>query len=213
MRPHMSVFAGRHLMRSSRHLEPDFVLLVGCGSLSACVRACVRAYCLLRSDAPVSDPRINGCWRLRFTSKSKFDISNPLGSRVDGTKPGLEGLFGSSAATEASSSPIQRAVTSSSYKQDSGVRCALRLALHAALSPPLVGHRTRSLSTGYSMGWPPADRRACVGRTRCMRMFGGVGVLSGGWAGGQGSPPQHGQGAGGRTAQRGSDPGGPMDLD
>jgi hypothetical protein len=74
------------------------------------------------SDAPVSDPRINGCWRLRFTSKSKFDISNPLGSRVDGTKPGLEGLFGSSAATEASSSPIQRAVTSSSYKQDSGVR-------------------------------------------------------------------------------------------
>ncbi|KAJ1455372.1 hypothetical protein M885DRAFT_520282 [Pelagophyceae sp. CCMP2097] len=55
-----------------------------------------------------------GDWLLLHTSKSNFDIRNPLGRRTDGTAPGLEKVFdalgGGGAA--ASSSPIQRAVTS-----------------------------------------------------------------------------------------------------
>jgi hypothetical protein len=50
-----------------------------------------------------------------FTSKSKFDITNPLGSRVDGSTPGVEGVFRLFGAPQgpvsASSSPIQRSVT------------------------------------------------------------------------------------------------------
>uniref|UniRef100_A0A7S0TIB1 Plastid lipid-associated protein/fibrillin conserved domain-containing protein n=2 Tax=Hemiselmis andersenii TaxID=464988 RepID=A0A7S0TIB1_HEMAN len=68
---------------------------------------------------PILSPKILGEWELIYTSKSKFDITNPLGSRVDGSKPGLEGLFrvfdGPSDSTStpvASSSPIQRSVTS-----------------------------------------------------------------------------------------------------
>jgi hypothetical protein len=75
---------------------------------------------------PALREEIEGTWRLLYTSKSKFDPSNPLGSRVDGSKPGLEGLFASlfgdqaakalsettSQISEASSSPIQRTVTS-----------------------------------------------------------------------------------------------------
>lgn len=34
-----------------------------------------------------------GEWSLIYTSKSRFDPRNPLGSRVDGTKPGIEGFF------------------------------------------------------------------------------------------------------------------------
>eukprot|EP00667_Euglena_gracilis_P018522 EG_transcript_19689 len=70
----------------------------------------------------VADQRLNGKWRLRFTTKSKFDIRNPLGSRVDGTKPGFEALFGGQEPAAPSSSPIQRAVTTLSYKQDGSVR-------------------------------------------------------------------------------------------
>jgi len=69
--------------------------------------------------APVDSPLIEGVWQLCFTSKSKFDIRNPLGARVDGSAPGLEALFrlggGGEKATsilQASSSPIQRAVVS-----------------------------------------------------------------------------------------------------
>lgn len=71
---------------------------------------------------PVQSPLITGSWELLYTSKSAFDIRNPLGKRVDGSKPGIEGFFGAifgedSAATKvmteaASSSPIQRTVTS-----------------------------------------------------------------------------------------------------
>jgi len=67
--------------------------------------------------------RIDGAWELLFTSTSKFDVAAPLGRRVDGTAPGLEGVFdalqGRSAAPssaspperEASSSPLQRFFT------------------------------------------------------------------------------------------------------
>jgi hypothetical protein len=71
---------------------------------------------------PVASPLISGSWELLYTSKSAFDVRNPLGKRVDGSKPGLEGFFGAifggeSEATKAltdaaSSSPIQRTVTS-----------------------------------------------------------------------------------------------------
>lgn len=71
---------------------------------------------------PISSPLISGSWELLYTSKSNFDIRNPLGKRVDGSKPGIEGFFGAlfgedSEATKAlsaaaSSSPIQRTVTS-----------------------------------------------------------------------------------------------------
>ena len=43
--------------------------------------------------SPVDSPLIEGTWRLLYTSKSKFDPKNPLGARVDGSTPGLEGFF------------------------------------------------------------------------------------------------------------------------
>jgi len=79
----------------------------------------------------VGDPRINGIWRLRFTSKSKFDIRNPLGSRVDGSKPGLEALFAGGSAAP-SSSPIQRAVTTLAYDPAGAVRIYQNIALTGA---------------------------------------------------------------------------------
>ena len=42
----------------------------------------------------ISSPLISGSWELLYTSKSSFDIRNPLGKRVDGSKPGIEGFFG-----------------------------------------------------------------------------------------------------------------------
>lgn len=64
----------------------------------------------------VSADAIDGSWRLLYTSKSKFDARNPLGRRVDGTAPGIEAifdkLFSSDQVAQASSSPIQRALTS-----------------------------------------------------------------------------------------------------
>lgn len=42
---------------------------------------------------PATRPEIQGTWKLLYTSKSSFDIKNPLGSRVDGTAPGIEGFF------------------------------------------------------------------------------------------------------------------------
>jgi len=82
----------------------------------------------LSSVDVVGDPRINGIWRLRFTSKSKFDIRNPLGSRVDGSKPGLEALFAGGSAAP-SSSPIQRAVTTLAYDPAGAVRIYQNIAL------------------------------------------------------------------------------------
>eukprot|EP00929_Paragymnodinium_shiwhaense_P007022 TRINITY_DN110982_c0_g1_i1.p1 TRINITY_DN110982_c0_g1~~TRINITY_DN110982_c0_g1_i1.p1 ORF type:complete len:576 (+),score=94.46 TRINITY_DN110982_c0_g1_i1:59-1729(+) len=57
-----------------------------------------------------------GAWDLVWVSTSKFDFGAPLGRRVDGTSPGLEGMFPAAAAGEeasvpASSSPVQRFVT------------------------------------------------------------------------------------------------------
>jgi len=63
-----------------------------------------------------------GKWKLLYTTKSKFDLSNPLGRRDDGTTPGLENIFpvlfgggssdnGSGSGSSSSSSPIQRLFT------------------------------------------------------------------------------------------------------
>ena len=104
----------------------------GAGASEADERAIADAVSVLERGGgglshPASRPEIEGTWRLLYTSKSRFDARNPLGVRVDGAKPGLEGLFaglfGDEAAKEfavnadpvaidASSSPIQRGVTS-----------------------------------------------------------------------------------------------------
>lgn len=60
-------------------------------------------------ESPVTAEALNGTWRLLYTSKSAFDARNPLGKRVDGTSPGLEAFSGPGPA---SSSPIQRLLTS-----------------------------------------------------------------------------------------------------
>ena len=44
---------------------------------------------------PATRPEIQGTWRLLYTSKSSFDVKNPLGARVDGSAPGIEGFFAS----------------------------------------------------------------------------------------------------------------------
>lgn len=84
----------------------------------------VRALSVLEAHggepSPSFSPLIQGQWELLYTSKSAFDLRNPLGKRVDGSTPGLEAagpalasLFGNAAAKamDASSSPIQRTVT------------------------------------------------------------------------------------------------------
>ena len=70
------------------------------------------------TDQPAQSPLIEGDWELLHTSRSSFDARNPLGRRVDGSAPGLEGWIATvtgggkaAAAAVASSSPIQRAVT------------------------------------------------------------------------------------------------------
>lgn len=67
-------------------------------------------------DSPALSPAIEGEWRLLHTSSSSFDPRNPLGRRVDGATPGLEGAIaavtGGRDVQQASSSPIQRAFTS-----------------------------------------------------------------------------------------------------
>jgi hypothetical protein len=107
----------------------------GAGASEADERSIADAVTVLETSGgglrdPASRPEIEGTWRLLYTSKSKFDKRNPLGKRVDGTKPGLEGLFATlfgdeaaktmadgfptagSGLASASSSPIQRTVTS-----------------------------------------------------------------------------------------------------
>lgn len=63
---------------------------------------------------------VRGTWDLRLASSSRFSLAAPLGRRIDGTSPGLEGilpgLFSIAGAAgpslPASSSPIQRWFTS-----------------------------------------------------------------------------------------------------
>lgn len=111
----------------------------GAGASAADERAIADAVTRLEAHGglarPATRPEIRGTWRLLYTSKSDFDARNPLGARVDGTAPGVEGFFAAifgreagarmaqgmggggatasaSSISQASSSPIQRAVTS-----------------------------------------------------------------------------------------------------
>ena len=97
----------------------------GAGASAEQEQALLAALAVLEADggvpAAVDSPLIEGEWRLLYTSKSKFDISNPLGARTDGSAPGLEALFRTlfgktvadgAAAVVASSSPIQRTIIS-----------------------------------------------------------------------------------------------------
>jgi hypothetical protein len=69
----------------------------GAGASAADERAIAEAVTRLETDGglpnPATQPEVQGNWRLLYTSKSKFDIKNPLGSRVDGSAPGIEGFF------------------------------------------------------------------------------------------------------------------------
>ena len=47
------------------------------------------------TDRPAQSPLIEGAWELVHTSRSRFDARNPLGRRVDGSAPGLEGWIAS----------------------------------------------------------------------------------------------------------------------
>jgi hypothetical protein len=71
-------------------------------------------------SAPALSAEIEGEWELLYTSRSRFDPLNPLGARVDGSRPGLEAVLpallrpltsAAQAVSQASSSPIQRTVT------------------------------------------------------------------------------------------------------
>ena len=101
----------------------------GAGATAEQESALLAALAVLEADggipSAVDSPLIEGEWRLLYTSKSKFDPSNPLGARTDGSAPGLEAIFRTlfgapaskaladgAAAVVASSSPIQRTITS-----------------------------------------------------------------------------------------------------
>ena len=78
----------------------------------AAISDCITA---LQADGgianPALSPLIEGEWELLHSTKTEFDAKNPLGRRVDGSRPGLEALFpGSDQPAQASSSPIQRAI-------------------------------------------------------------------------------------------------------
>jgi len=101
----------------------------GAGATAEQESALLAALAVLERDGgipqAIDSPLIEGEWRLLYTSKSKFDPSNPLGARTDGSAPGLEAIFRTlfgalaskaladgAAAVVASSSPIQRTITS-----------------------------------------------------------------------------------------------------
>ena len=98
-------------------LEAKLVQLINGAALEADIAAAV--LCLEDEGGickPALSPLIQGKWTLLHSSSSNFDLRNPLGRRVDGTTPGLEGIFAGIAGDVgerivASSSPIQRAVT------------------------------------------------------------------------------------------------------
>jgi len=107
--------AGPTLSPAARAIESKFLDLVDDASASdiaACITELEATGGL--TSTPAISPLIEGTWQLVHTSSSSFDARNPLGRRVDGTTPGLEGLIaGVTGGNDAvsSSSPIQRAVT------------------------------------------------------------------------------------------------------
>lgn len=97
-------------------LEAELLDLIAGGATDSVIATSVAALEATGgvSGEPARSPLIEGTWQLLHTSKSSFDARNPLGRRVDGSAPGLEGVIAGvtgGEAASASSSPIQRAVT------------------------------------------------------------------------------------------------------
>lgn len=86
---------GRHLSTDDLAINP-FIYARGHLRASCSPYHVMEADCLptnVSSRHVIPARRFQGDWNLLYTSKSKFDPRNPLGSRVDGTAPGIEGFF------------------------------------------------------------------------------------------------------------------------
>ena len=165
----------------------------GAGASAADERAIADAVTRLEAHGglarPATRPEIRGTWRLLYTSKSDFDARNPLGARVDGTAPGVEGFFAAifgreagarmaqgmggggatasaSSISPASSSPIQRAVTS---LEAFTIQQAIRLECEDPRVDQVVqfgdGNYLR-LSASASVGDASASDPTCINRGR-----------------------------------------------
>lgn len=100
------------LAPASLSLENRLVDLCAASAPASEIEACMAEMRVAGDGLDGFDALIEGTWSLIHTTKSEFDPANPLGKRVDGTAPGIEGLFpGATGGNLASSSPIQRAVT------------------------------------------------------------------------------------------------------
>lgn len=104
-------------MTAATDLEVDVLRLAAASAPARDIEAAVAKLVAAGGGeaAPALSPRIEGEWKLVHITSSGFDPRNPLGRRLDGSSPGIEGfiaaLTGGKSVTTASSSPIQRAVT------------------------------------------------------------------------------------------------------
>lgn len=105
---------------STEEIEDNVLSILGDGKISLSSAEESRLNQSLAAAQPRPTPApfepLVGNWELLYTTKSNFDIANPLGKRSDGSAPGLEQIFSTlngDRATDAgsSSSPIQRLVT------------------------------------------------------------------------------------------------------
>ena len=157
--------------------------------------AVAAALAVLEADGgvpePAESPLIEGVWKLLYTSKSSFDIRNPLGARVDGSAPGLEAIFrtlfggaeASGGSSAASSSPIQRTITSNDAftvlqtvslraaepRVDNVVQFGDRfgtLLLEATASVPTNSPGRRRIDFAFSGGYFETAELPAVGRLR-----------------------------------------------
>ena len=105
---------------STKEIENDVLSILGDGKISLSDAEESRLNRSLATAEPRPTPApyepLIGNWELLYTTKSNFDIANPLGKRSNGSAPGLEQIFSTlngDRATDAgsSSSPIQRLVT------------------------------------------------------------------------------------------------------
>jgi len=113
----MRVHAPSVAIMSAADLEAAVLRLAAEGAPGSQIEAATAALLATNGSLaePALSPKIEGEWTLVHISSSSFDVRNPLGRRVDGSTPGVEGwiaaVTGGQAATTASSSPIQRAIT------------------------------------------------------------------------------------------------------
>ena len=125
--PQHVLWLQRHSMRTTINVlladdagvaERDLLSLIEAGGRASMISSAIEKLESLNGiESPALSPLIEGKWKLVHTSSSTFDPRNPLGRRTDGSTPGLEAFFskilgGDGSDVAASSSPIQRAVTS-----------------------------------------------------------------------------------------------------